>query len=330
MTIKLVLTSGEPAGIGPDLVLAAAMKTWDAGLVALGDRALFASRAVELGIEVELIPYSSSDTPSPHRPGKLPFIHIPLSNPCRPGQLNPTNASYVMAQLDMAVSLCQAGECAGMVTAPVHKAVINDAGIAFSGHTEYLAATTGAEKVVMMLTAGDLRVALATTHLPLRAVPDAIDSASLTETLRVMNNALQSHFGLKTPRITVLGLNPHAGESGHLGWEEKEVISPVCDRLRAEGMNITGPIPADSAFIPAMRAESDAYLAMYHDQGLAVLKALGFREAVNVTLGLPLVRTSVDHGTALDLAASGNADASSMLHAIEAAISLSTHSTSHP
>ena len=330
MTIKLVLTSGEPAGIGPDLVLAAAMKTWDAGLVALGDRALFASRAVELGIEVELIPYSSSDTPSPHRPGKLPFIHIPLNNPCRPGQLDPANASYVMAQLDMAVSLCQAGECAGMITAPVHKAVINDAGIAFSGHTEYLAATTGAEKVVMMLTAGGLRVALATTHLPLRAVPDAIDSASLTETLRVMNNALQSHFGLKTPRITVLGLNPHAGESGHLGWEEKEVISPVCDRLRTEGMNITGPIPADSAFIPAMRAESDAYLAMYHDQGLAVLKALGFREAVNVTLGLPIVRTSVDHGTALDLAASGNADASSMLHAIEAAISLSTHSTSHP
>ena len=181
----------------------------------------------------------------------------------------------------------------------------------------------------MMLTAGDLRVALATTHLPLRAVPDAIDTASLTETLRVMNNALQSRFGLKTPRITVLGLNPHAGESGHLGWEEKEVISPVCDRLRAEGMNITGPIPADSAFIPAMRAESDAYLAMYHDQGLAVLKALGFREAVNVTLGLPIVRTSVDHGTALDLAASGNADASSMLHAIETAISLSTHSTPH-
>ncbi|MEK9624557.1 MAG: 4-hydroxythreonine-4-phosphate dehydrogenase PdxA, partial [Halieaceae bacterium] len=220
MTIKLVLTSGEPAGIGPDLVLAAAMKTWEAGLVALGDRALFASRAVELGMQVELIPYSSSDAPSPHRPGTLPFIHIPLSNPCRPGQLDPTNASYVMAQLDMAMSLCQAGECAGMVTAPVHKAVINDAGIAFSGHTEYLAATTGAEKVVMMLTAGDLRVALATTHLPLRAVPDAIDSASLTETLRVMNNALQSRFGLKTPRITVLGLNPHAGESGHLGWEE--------------------------------------------------------------------------------------------------------------
>ena len=330
MTIKLVLTSGEPAGIGPDLVLAAAMKTWDAGLVALGDRALFASRAVELGMQVELVPSSSSDAPSPHQPGTLPVIHIPLNNPCRPGQLDPANASYVMAQLDMAVSLCQAGECAGMVTAPVHKAVINDAGIAFSGHTEYLAATTGSEKVVMMLTAGGLRVALATTHLPLRAVPDAIDSASLRETLRVMNNALQSHFGLKTPRITVLGLNPHAGESGHLGWEEKEVILPVCDRLRAEGMNITGPIPADSAFIPAVRAESDAYLAMYHDQGLAVLKALGFREAVNVTLGLPLVRTSVDHGTALDLAASGNADASSMLHAIEAAISLSTHSTSHP
>ena len=209
-----------------------------------------------------------------------------------------------------------------MVTAPVHKAVINDAGVPFSGHTEYLTDATGAEQSVMLLVSGDLRVALATTHLPLRAVPDAIDPHRLKQTLCTLHDDLVSRFGCTNPCITVLGLNPHAGEGGHLGSEDQELITPVCEMLRGEGMDILGPVPADSAFIPSVRAQTDAYLAMYHDQGLPVLKALGFHGAVNVTLGLPIIRTSVDHGTALDLAATGKADAGSLRAAIQTAIDL--------
>ena len=319
---KLILTTGEPAGIGPDLILDAASEEWDAHLITAGDRSLLEARAGTLGLDIALAPYSSTDPITRHQAGRLPFIDLPLSAPCTAGEIDPRNASYVLAQLDLAVSLCESGECQGMVTAPVHKAAINESGVRFSGHTEYLAAATHIEQVVMLLASGDLRVALATTHLPLRGVPDAIEPANLESTLTVLHHDLITRFGLHQPRITVLGLNPHAGEGGHLGHEDLTIIAPVCDALRESGLAITGPVPADSAFIPDMRAKTDAYLAMYHDQGLPVLKALGFHGAVNITLGLPIIRTSVDHGTALDIAGSGKADAGSLKAAIQAAIDL--------
>ena len=321
-TPRLVITTGEPAGIGPDVVLMAAIAEWPGHIVAVGDIALLEARALALALDITLTPYSSTATAEPHQPGRLSVIDLPLTTDCQAGQPDQLNASYVLAQLELAVSLCSAGECQGMVTAPVHKAVINDAGTPFSGHTEFLAQATEADHVVMLLTTGSLRVALATTHLPLRDVPDALSSADLEQTLRTLNANLISHFGVRKPRITVLGLNPHAGEGGHLGHEDQAVIAPVCDKLRQEGLAITGPVPADSAFVPAMRETTDAYLAMYHDQGLPVLKALGFHDAVNITLGLPIIRTSVDHGTALDLAGTGKADAGSMLAAIQAAFDL--------
>ena len=319
---KLILTTGEPAGVGPDLVLTAAQQPWAAHLIAVGDQELLTARAKALGQNIELTPYSTTDTANGHLPGRLPLVHIPLKAPCTAGKTDPTNASYVLAQLDLALSLCQSGECAGMVTAPVHKAVINEAGIPFSGHTEYLASATGADKVVMLLASDDLRVALATTHLPLRAVPDQMNSTMLRDTLLTLHDALLNRFGIEEPRVTVLGLNPHAGEGGHLGTEDQKIIAPVCEALRQDGLNIAGPVPADSAFIPEMRARTDAYLAMYHDQGLPVLKALGFHGAVNITLGLPIVRSSVDHGTALDLAGTGLADSGSLRAAIQSAIDL--------
>ena len=228
----------------------------------------------------------------------------------------------MLAQLELAASLCLAGEFQGMVTAPVHKAVINDAGTPFRGHTEFLADATGAQHVVMLLVTGALRVALATTHLPLRDVPGALSSDVIEQTLRTLHADLVYRFGINEPRISVLGLNPHAGEGGHLGREDQAMIAPVCQKLREEGMKILGPLPADSAFVAAMRETTDAYLAMYHDQGLPVLKALGFHGAVNITLGLPIIRTSVDHGTALDLAGTGKANAGSMLAAVKAAFEL--------
>ena len=319
---KLILTTGEPAGVGPDLVLAAAQEPWNAHMIAVGDEQLLAARAEALGQKIELTPYSATDPNAPHQPGCLPLVHIPLKSPCTPGTTSPANASYVLAQLDLAVSLCTSSECAAMITAPVHKAVINEAGIPFSGHTEYLASATGTDKVVMLLASNDLRVALATTHLPLRAVPEQLNETMLRETLQTLNNALRERFAIENPRITVLGLNPHAGEGGHLGAEDQKIIAPVCAALRSAGLAIAGPVPADSAFIPNMREQTDAYLAMYHDQGLPVLKALGFHGAVNITLGLPIIRTSVDHGTALDLAATGKADPSSLMAAIQMAIDL--------
>jgi len=319
---KLILTTGEPAGIGPDLILVAASEQWDAHLVAAGDRSLLEARAETLGLDIALAPYSSTDPITRHQAGRLPLVDLPLSSPCTAGKTDPQNASYVLAQLDLAVSLCGSGECHGMVTAPVHKATINDSGIRFSGHTEYLAEATHAKRVVMLLASGDLRVALATTHLPLRSVPDAITPVNLESTLTVLHHDLTTRFGLHQPQITVLGLNPHAGEGSHLGHEDLTIIAPVCDALRERGLAITGPVPADSAFIPSIRSKTDAYLAMYHDQGLPVLKALGFHGAVNVTLGLPIVRTSVDHGTALDLAGTGRAEAGSLKAAIQVALDL--------
>ena len=322
---KLILTTGEPAGVGPDLVLTAAQQPWDAHLIAVGDEALLADRAQALGLNIALTPYSATDTATSHQPGRLPLVHIPLNLPCTAGTTDPENASYVLAQLDLAVNACQSGECAGMVTAPVHKAVINASGIPFSGHTEYLANATGADHVVMLLASDNLRVALATTHLPLKDVPKHLNRPMLERTLRTLHYALHTRFGITTPAITVLGLNPHAGEGGHLGGEEQDIIAPVCAAMLAEGLNIRGPVPADSAFIPNMRTRTDAYLAMYHDQGLPVLKALGFHGAINITLGLPIIRTSVDHGTALDLAGTGAADAGSLRAAIQSAIDLSNN-----
>ena len=321
-TPKILITTGEPAGVGPDIVLAAACLAHHAHLIATGDRALLTERAAALGLDVALAPYSSTDAAAPHQPGVLPLIDIPLKSPCTAGMLDPQNASYVLAQLDMAVSLCMAGEAQAMVTAPVHKGVINDAGIPFTGHTEHLAAATGTEHPLMLLQADDLRVALATTHLPLAAVPSAITTDLLNAKLEQLIHGLTQQMGMASPRITVLGLNPHAGENGHLGQEEIEVIAPVCEAFRAAGHHILGPISADTAFLPETRAMTDAYLAMYHDQGLPVLKTLGFHNAVNITLGLPIVRTSVDHGTALALAGTGEAKSDSLIAAIESAITM--------
>jgi len=281
--------------------------------VLIGDREVLAQRARTLGLDVDLPDYGA-DPASPRS-----LLHVAADAPVTPGTPDPANAPSVLRMLDAAVDGCMAGRFAAMVTAPVHKGVINDAGISFTGHTEYLAARTGGDPV-MMLTAGTMRVALATTHLPLAAVPAAIDIAMLSRVIRVLNDDLVSRYGIEEPRILILGLNPHAGEGGHLGREEIEVITPCLERMRAAGINLTGPVPADSAFTPALLGSHDAVLAMYHDQGLPVLKHAGFGSAVNVTLGLPIIRTSVDHGTALDLAGSGRADAGSLRQALAEAV----------
>jgi len=321
---RIIITTGEPAGIGPDVVLLAAAKAWQAHLIVVGDQSLLSARAAALGLDARFVPYSATDATKPHVGGELPIIDIPLRRPCSPGVLDAANASYVLAQLDLGIAMCMAEETAALVTGPIQKSVINDAGVPFKGHTEYFASATDDPHVVMMLASGNLRVALATTHIPLAAVPAAVSQARLSETLAVLNQDLVARFGIHRPRITVLGLNPHAGEGGHLGSEETDIIAPACDACRDRGISVVGPVPADSAFIPAMRESTDAYLAMYHDQGLPVLKALGFEDAVNVTLGLPFNRTSVDHGTALALAGTGRADASSMESAIAMAIALSS------
>ena len=322
MTVRLVITTGESAGIGPDIVLTSAGAAWPAQLVAVGCIESLAARSQALGLSVILTPYTSGQSAAEHRANTLPVIDIPLTKPCMPGLLNPDNAGQVLAQLELATELCRAQECHAMVTAPVHKGIINTAGILFSGHTEFLANHLSADAPVMLLTAGPLKVALATTHLPLSAVPDAITLDGVERSLRVLANGLISSFGISHPRITVLGLNPHAGENGYMGSEELEVIGPVCDLLRTEGLSIKGPIPADTAFSAAQRATTDAYLAMFHDQGLPIIKSEGFGEIVNVTLGLPIIRTSVDHGTALSLAGTGQANASSIKQAIDMAIQM--------
>ncbi|GAB5452594.1 MAG: 4-hydroxythreonine-4-phosphate dehydrogenase PdxA [Halioglobus sp.] len=327
MTVaRIAITAGEPAGIGPDVTLAAAMNDWDAELVAIADRALLQARARQLSLDIECVNFDPSQRPNAHRAGKLPVLDVPLAEPATPGKLNPANGPYVLETLSTAIERCSAGTFDAMVTGPVQKSVINDAGIAFSGHTEFLAAATGTDRVVMMLATETLRVALVTTHLPLRQVPAAITAQTLRETLKILHDALRQQFGIDIPRIAVLGLNPHAGESGHMGREEIDTIIPVLEECRAAGMQLEGPLPADTAFSADRMAGSDAFLAMYHDQGLPVLKFAGFGRAINITLGLPLIRTSVDHGTALDLAGSGRADAGSMQHALQAACRLATSS----
>jgi len=304
----IAVTSGEPAGIGPEICLRLAEREWPARLVVLGDRDLLTARARQLGLD----------------PGRIEIRHVPLQESALAGRLDPANARYVLNILDVALAGCVSGEYAAMVTAPVHKGVINDAGIAFSGHTEYLAEHTATPRVVMMLAGAGLRVALATTHLALKDVPAAITRSDLEITLRILHADMQTKFGIARPRILVAGLNPHAGEGGHMGREEIEVIGPVLDTLRGEGMDLVGPLPADTLFTRNVLAGSDAQLAMYHDQGLAVLKYAAFDEGINVTLGLPIIRTSVDHGTAIDLAGTGKASPTSLFAAIDAAIDMAS------
>ncbi|MFZ2300489.1 MAG: 4-hydroxythreonine-4-phosphate dehydrogenase PdxA [Gallionella sp.] len=332
--LPLAITAGEPAGIGMDLCAQLAIAPPDIPFVIIADKNLLQQRAMQLGIPLQVrelgsgewgveqskcIPTSHSPLPTPHSPISLPVIHIPLAVPCQAGVLDKANGKYVLAVLRRATQGCQAGEFSGIVTAPVHKGIINDAGIPFTGHTEYLAEQTGTRLVVMMLVGGGMRVALATTHLPLKDVPASITAPLLENILRIIQHDLQRRFGIAQPRILVAGLNPHAGEGGYLGREEIDVMIPVLDKLRAEGMKVSTPLPADTLFTPHRLAQCDCVLAMYHDQGLPVLKHASFGHGVNVTLGLPIIRTSVDHGTALDIAGTGKADNGSLIEAIRLA-----------
>ncbi len=310
----IAITPGEPAGIGPELVAGLGNAFPEARLVAIADPALMES------VGARVTPFEPSTDPAP---GQLEIVPVQLDTPVTPGMLDPANAAYVLETLRIAVDGCLDNRFQAMVTGPVHKGVINEAGQPFSGHTEFLAERTGAPMPVMMLAADSLRVALATTHLPLRTVPDAITDERLSRVLRILHDDLVRFYGLSRPHILVAGLNPHAGESGHLGREEIEIITPVLERLRGEGLNLTGPLPADTLFTPRHLADADAVLAMYHDQGLPVLKHVGFGHAVNITLGLPIIRTSVDHGTALDLAGRGMAEPGSLQAAIREAIRMS-------
>ena len=322
--IRLAITVGEPAGIGPDICLdlARAAPAPELELTLIGDRHLLAARAAMLGVDVRLRPFDAGHAPAPSEPGTLAVLHVALPRPPPPGQPDPANALTLLEGLDHAVTGCLDGRFDALVTAPLDKGVIGDAGIPFSGHTEYLAARCGTSQVVMMLVADRLRVALATTHLPLREVADALTVDGIAGTLRILDHDLRRRFGLARPRIAVCGLNPHAGERGHLGREEIDVIAPAIAVARAAGLDVTGPLPADTLLTPARLAPFDAVLAMYHDQGLPVLKYAGFGRAVNVTLGLPIIRTSVDHGTACDLAGSGRADAGSLIAAVRLAAEL--------
>lgn len=321
MAGRLVLTAGDPGGIGPDLCLALRGRPEAQCLAIAGDPALLRNRAKKLGVDVPLIEMEGPRDWSEIPPGALRVWPVSRAPSHVPGLLTPENAGYVLETLDAAVRACLEGGFDAMVTAPISKAVINEAGRPFSGHTEYIAGITGGHPVMLLTTPG-LRVALATTHLPLSEVPSAIQAEGLERVLRILRADLIRRFGFSDPHILVAGLNPHAGESGHLGHEEITVISPVLERLRAEGFRLTGPMPADTLFLPQQLETADAVLAMYHDQGLPVLKFQGFGRAVNITLGLPIIRTSVDHGTATDLAGTGKADAGSLLAAIDLALDL--------
>ncbi|EWC43035.1 4-hydroxythreonine-4-phosphate dehydrogenase PdxA [Stutzerimonas stutzeri] len=315
-----VLTPGEPAGIGPDLCLLLARQAQPRVLVAIASHALLKERAAQLGLAIELLDVGPHCWPGKPAPANSLYVwDTALDAPVTAGQLDARNGRYVLETLTRAGRGCLDGSFAGMITAPVHKGVINEAGIPFSGHTEFLAELTHTEQVVMMLATRGLRVALVTTHLPLKDVAAAITAERLERVTRILHADLKNKFAIARPRILVCGLNPHAGEGGHLGREEIEIIEPTLARLRDEGLDLIGPLPADTLFTPKHLEHCDAVLAMYHDQGLPVLKYKGFGAAVNVTLGLPIVRTSVDHGTALDLAGSGNIDTGSLQVALETA-----------
>jgi 4-hydroxythreonine-4-phosphate dehydrogenase len=315
------VTAGEPAGIGPDLCVMLAQQPQAEHLVVIANACLLEQRAQMLGMSLRCQPFGA-ERASEFVPGMMQVIDVPLGAGVTPGRLEPANAAYVLHTLEAAIDGCMSGRFHAMVTAPVHKGVINDAGVAFTGHTEFLAARTRTQHVVMMLVGGGLRVALATTHFAVKDIAQQITRDSLERTLRVLQHDLKTRFGISAPRIAVAGLNPHAGESGHLGREEIDIIIPLLGQLRTEGMRLTGPLPADTLFNPARLRNFDCVLAMYHDQGLPVLKYASFGSGVNVTLGLPLVRTSVDHGTALDLTGTGKADAGSLYAAIELAAQL--------
>ncbi len=321
MIPRIAVTTGEPAGIGPDLCLALSDQRFAAEIVLVGDPLLLAARAEALEQTVFLPEYRQE---IPVNAGRMSVLPIELRAPVTCGRLDSANAGYVLQTLDRAIQGCLSEEFQAMVTAPVHKGIINEAGISFTGHTEYLAERTATEQVVMMLATPGLRVALATTHLPLVEVPAAITQKGLESVLRCLHTGLRQQLAIAEPRILVAGLNPHAGEAGHLGREETDVIEPVIERLTQQGMQLTGPLPADTLFTESYLAEADAVLAMYHDQGLPVLKHMGFGRSVNITLGLPFIRTSVDHGTALDKAGTGQADAGSLIAAIDSAIEMSS------
>jgi 4-hydroxythreonine-4-phosphate dehydrogenase len=318
----VVVSSGEPAGIGPDISLALASRPFAARLAVLGDLALLESRARLLGRPVDLVPCNDAAAIEPHREGRIQVLPVALATPATPGVLDTRNAAYVLAMLRRATELCLAGSAQALVTAPVQKSVITQSGVAFSGHTELLAELTGAPQPVMLLAGKSLRVALATTHLPLRSVAAALEQAKLESLIRITHRDLRRRFRIEQPRVLVLGLNPHAGESGTLGTEEVSIIAPAVRALAADGLDVVGPVSADTAFTPESLARCDVVVAMYHDQGLPVLKALSFGEIVNVTLGLPIVRTSVDHGTALPLAGTGRARPDSLFAAVELAMTL--------
>ncbi len=318
----VAVTPGEPAGIGPDLCLRLMAHALDCHVVLVADTGLLQQRAALLGLPLDLPPWRGR----PDKQARVYLADIAADQSTRAGHLNPANAAYVLKTLERAVSGCLAGEFDALVTGPVHKGIINDAGIAFTGHTEFLAAHSGAPQPVMLLTCPGLRVALATIHLPLAQVSRHITRPHLLRILEVLHHDLRSRFAIPDPVILVCGLNPHAGEGGHLGREEIDVITPVIEQLQAQGRRVLGPVPADTAFLPAQLAKVDAVLAMYHDQGLPVIKHHDFAHAVNVTLGLPFIRTSVDHGTALELAGTGQADPSSLLAALHLAVRLAQHS----
>lgn len=326
-TPRIALTPGEPAGIGPDLVVRLAQTQQNCEIVAVADPAMLRARAQLLGLPLTLqtVDYNAPATPSPA--GVLRYDTVPCAATAAPGTLNPANADYVLETINRAVWLCQHHACAAMVTGPIHKGIINDAGTSFSGHTGYLAQRCGSDEPVMMLATDDgaLRVALATVHIPLAAVPKAITRASLTHCIRTLHTDLQARFGINKPRILVAGLNPHAGEDGYLGHEDIDIIRPVIEAEQARGYALTGPLPADTLFTREHLRQADAVLAMYHDQGLPVIKHMGFGRTVNISLGLPIIRTSVDHGTALDRAGQNNINTGSLHAAINTAMAMVKH-----
>ena len=323
--MTIAITPGEPAGVGPELILQLAQKRDCRDWVVVADPDLMAQRAQQLGLtKIDLVQWQPGST---RLPGQLAILPETLATPSIPGKLDSKNGPYVLKTLDRAIDGCLQGEFAAMVTCPIQKSTINDSGTPFSGHTEYLQQRCNRPQVVMMLATPGLRVALVTTHLPLRQIPDAITPELLEQVIQITHQSLQQQFGINKPKLLVCGLNPHAGEAGHLGREEIEVIDPTLDKLRQQGLDLEGCLPADTLFTPKYLDRKDAVIAMYHDQGLPVLKHLGFGNAVNITLGLPIVRTSVDHGTALDLAGTGKADCGSLDYAINTALTMSNHQT---
>ncbi|GAD78743.1 4-hydroxythreonine-4-phosphate dehydrogenase PdxA [Vibrio ezurae] len=319
---RIIITAGEPAGIGPDLVLSLAKCSYPHQLVVCADKEMLQQRAQHLGIDVDIIDYDANSEPTPQQQGTIVVEHVPLAQPAVIGQLNEANGHYVLKTLERAAQGCMNGEFAAIVTGPVHKGVINRAGVAFSGHTEFFAEQSDTPMVVMMLATEGLKVALVTTHIPLAYVSKAVTEERIEQIMQILHKDMVTKFALPNPRIYVCGLNPHAGEDGCLGQEEIQTISPTLDKLRKQGMDIVGPLPADTIFNHKYLEDADVILGMYHDQVLPVLKYKGFGSSVNITLGLPFIRTSVDHGTALDLAGTGNADTGSFQTALSHAIEL--------